>query len=164
MAAPGFSVTELLQAFGTFLDIWNKFFDEFDSAPSRIRELNDNIILLEYALRLWASFAVRQDLCLPLRYINSFTHKLLECRRFINRYKHLIQRQQPGQTQIQGLVRHGRFGRDTIRYAFDKDALKLKNDIILEYEKLNMLCNLLQTYVAGYLFNRQILLTFKGVF
>lgn len=149
MAVPGFSVSELLAALKKLRDVWDAFFDEFDNAPGRISELNDTILILDSALQFFAGLSQFQGVPPPLRLVHSYLHKLEECRKFIKKYESLTGRQSHGQN----LIQIGRKSRDTIRYAFDGDAAILKNDLMLEAQKLNLIASLLQLSVTPTLIN-----------
>jgi len=84
MSGPGFSVTELFQAIAKCKDIYNSFKDEYECAPSKIKELVDTCKYLRDLLEDFQSIlgdSYQQGI--------SFERTLDECEAFIEKYKSL---------------------------------------------------------------------------
>jgi hypothetical protein len=88
MAAPGFSVSELIQAASKLVDVYKSFNDKYDNAQSRVRDLagfielfRANLIDLQWILSCSGKDYPGQD---------AFRRTLEECDEFIHRYRDLF--------------------------------------------------------------------------
>jgi hypothetical protein len=133
MAAPGFSVTELIVAIDKCITIYRAFTDEYESAPARIKELVDTCKYLHDVLKDFKSLNVYPQ-------EHGFLRKLDECDAFINKYRSLKQDylKSMGVPTITARIRiaweqacqTGRYAVDDVR------ARELKDGLSLEIHKL----------------------------
>jgi hypothetical protein len=135
MSGFGFSATELIQAIAKCKNIYDAFTDEYESAPSRIKELVDTCKYLRDILEDFQS--ILGDIY-PQGI--SFGRKLDECSAFIEKYKSLKEGYLAfiNETTITSRVRYA-WDRawQTGQFAFDGTrARDLKDALSLEIQKL----------------------------
>ncbi|KAF2468447.1 uncharacterized protein BDR25DRAFT_344192 [Lindgomyces ingoldianus] len=138
MATPGYSLFELYQTAKKAKQIWNAFTDEFENAPTRVRELIETCDYLSKVLCDFTSLLEEYEEAYPQE--ESFDRKLLECQAFIDRYWSL---KGDYLTELQthrlglGSRRTWKQVWQTTRYAYDnKRAQELKDGLCLEIQKL----------------------------
>lgn len=138
MAAPGFSVTDLLQAADKAKHVYNTFYGEFDNAPARIQELAETSKYLHDILENVRKIVEWYGVVFPGE--SSFNKRLEECDTFIDKYSAL----QPIDPADASAIANGktipqRFRRVwlTTRYAFNHNSDRLKDGLLLEMQKLN---------------------------
>ena len=136
MAAPGFSVFELLQAADKAKHVYNTFYGEFDNAPSRIQELAETSKYLHDILENVRKIVEWYGVVFPGE--SSFNKRLEECDSFIKKYS-ALQPVDPADASSSDKSVQQRFRRVwlTTRYAFNHNSDELKAGLLLEMQKLN---------------------------
>ncbi|KAK2755574.1 hypothetical protein FQN54_006514 [Arachnomyces sp. PD_36] len=150
MAAPGFSVFELLRAADKAKHVYNTFYGEFDNAPARIQELAETSKYLHDLLENVRKIVEWYGVAFPGE--SSFSKRLEECDSFISKYSAL----QPVDTSDAGVSANGKTIQHkvrrvwlTTRYAFNHSSDQLKGGLLLEMQKLN-------TFILVYALTRSI--------
>jgi hypothetical protein len=135
MAAPGFSVSELIQAIAKCKNIYDAFTDEYESAPARIKELVDTC---KYLRDILEDFVAILGDAYPQE--NHFLRRLEECDAFIQRYRSLKQGYlaSVAETTITSRIRQQwEMVWQTGRFALDGDRARgLRDGLSLEIQKL----------------------------
>jgi hypothetical protein len=139
MAAPGYSITELIHTIRAARKVYGSFVDEFGNATARIAELDNTLQFLENTLG--DINVIKSYYGIVFTGEENLRRKLLETNAFIDKYVEL----KPGvASNIDGsggqhwIRRSLRATWQTVCYAFDTDAEKINAGLQLEMQKLNM--------------------------
>ena len=88
MAAPGFSVSEVIQVVSKLKTVYDAFFGKYDNASSRVRELADAIELFQNNLVTLEWILQRTGRHYPGHH--AFMRTLQECEDFLHEHKALL--------------------------------------------------------------------------
>lgn len=132
MAAPGFSVSELVLAINKCRDIVSAFTDEFASAPARVQELVETVKYLRTVLQYLED--IHGDI---YPHKSAFLDRLRECEKFIKKYKSLQQRSSKSGSET-SLADKLRRPLDTAWFGLEgeKRAVALNNALSLQIQNL----------------------------
>jgi hypothetical protein len=136
MSFPTISVPEILEVLNKCRHIYETFFDEYDKAPNRIKELADTIKYLDTILEDFKEQLARYKTSYPGT--ASFARKLDECDAFIVKYSELKPVDDPeAEDGRNGNRRRLRRIWQTTKYAFEESSAQLKDGLSQEMLKLN---------------------------
>jgi hypothetical protein len=135
---PGYSVEEIYEAGRKAKNIYNDFHDEYELAPTRIKDLVDTCDYLSRVLQDFAALLEQYGDTYPQA--NTFDHKIEDCRVFIASYRSLKHK---FLSEVESHTFSGRFRQtwtqvwQTKRFSFDDNrAQMLKDGLSLEIQKL----------------------------
>ena len=131
MTVPGFSVSELIAALKTVTNVYDAFFDDFQNAPARIRELAETSKYLHDILENFLTLLAHYGGVFPAE--TTYRRRLAECEAFINKYSEL-KPVDPTNERCKLPQRYRRVWQTT-KFAFD-DVQSLEHRLSLEIQKL----------------------------
>ena len=93
MTTPGFSITEIIQAAHKLKLVYDAFFDKYENAESRVRELSHAIDVFHFNLINHEWILQRSGRHYPGH--GAFRRTLEECDEFIKEYRSLLDKKAP---------------------------------------------------------------------
>ena len=131
MTVPGFSVSELIAALRAATNVYNAFFDDFQNAPARIRELAETSKYLHDILESFLTLFAHYGGVFPAE--TTYRRRLAECDAFIGKYSQL--KLVDSTDERCKLPQKYRRVWQTTKFAFD-NAQRLEHLLSLEIQKL----------------------------
>lgn len=129
----GVGYGDVVTAFKQGKQIWDSFYDDFENAPKRIRELleiatsvRDSVVQWDELVKGWGQ---------ELPGLESIKKKLDEADEFVKKYSELVP-EQPGVFSVDARHRAKRFFK-TWRHAFDERARHIKEGLQLLLQMLH---------------------------
>lgn len=137
----GYNISEFFAAAAAAKKLWDAYFDDYDNAPNRVKELCNTIQFVKDTLARYGALFQRVGEKEPASALVSVTAKLKECDDFLGKYSGLQSYDESGQRGSKGAWRLRRVWQPGL-YAFDSSAKNLSSALGLEMQKLTQVVSI----------------------